>query len=165
VYLVPWLGASLTNLTAVIICYVTAAHDPVLAAVCALVAMSSINFLCDNIITPRIVGREVGLHPLVIIFALLAGFQLLGIVGMIVATPMAASIKIILSRWLPLQKVEVRKGKPEPLAIDIHGALHMALSGVGAVARKMEGAVGIGTHHGEPSKEKKAHPDDDPGTP
>jgi predicted PurR-regulated permease PerM len=145
VYLGPWVGAFLTNVTAIIIGYVTAAHDPLLSAVCAMAAMTTINFVCDNVITPRIIGREVGLPPLVVIFSLLAGFQVLGVAGMIVATPVAASIKIILARWLPLQTVEPRKGRPAPLAFDLHAAARMILERVGRLGEAIEdGLAAVG---------------------
>ena len=40
-------------------------------------------------LTPRLVGRRIGLHPLVVIFALLAFGQLFGFVGVLVALPVA----------------------------------------------------------------------------
>ncbi|WP_026189011.1 AI-2E family transporter [Orenia marismortui] len=49
-----------------------------------------------NIIAPKIMGKEVGLHPIVIIFSLLAGGELLGIIGMLIAIPIAAIIKEIM---------------------------------------------------------------------
>ncbi|HEX3032252.1 MAG TPA: AI-2E family transporter, partial [Bacillota bacterium] len=47
-----------------------------------------------NIITPKILGEAVGLHPLIIIFALLAGGHLWGVTGMIIALPLAAVIRV-----------------------------------------------------------------------
>ncbi|TDX46786.1 putative PurR-regulated permease PerM [Orenia marismortui] len=49
-----------------------------------------------NIIAPKIMGKEVGLHPIIIIFSLLAGGELLGIIGMLIAIPIAAIIKEIM---------------------------------------------------------------------
>ncbi|GAB6139247.1 AI-2E family transporter [Halanaerobaculum tunisiense] len=46
-----------------------------------------------NIISPKIMGEEVGLHPIIIIFSLLAGGELLGILGMLVAIPVAIIVK------------------------------------------------------------------------
>lgn len=48
------------------------------------------------ILTPKCVGDGVGLHPVWIIFALLAGNALLGIVGMLLAVPVAAVVSEIL---------------------------------------------------------------------
>lgn len=52
-------------------------------------------FLEGNIITPKLVGSSVGLHPLWLIFALSAFGTLFGFVGMLVAVPVAAMIGVI----------------------------------------------------------------------
>jgi len=52
-------------------------------------------FLEGNIITPRLVGNSVGLHPLWLIFALSAFGSLFGFVGMLVAVPLAAAIGVL----------------------------------------------------------------------
>ncbi|RJQ11766.1 MAG: AI-2E family transporter [Bacillota bacterium] len=46
-------------------------------------------------VTPRILGVSVGLHPLVVIFSLLAGLNLYGILGMLVAVPAVAVGKVL----------------------------------------------------------------------
>lgn len=53
-------------------------------------------FLEGNIITPKLVGSSVGLHPLWLIFALSAFGTLFGFVGMLVAVPVAAMIGVII---------------------------------------------------------------------
>jgi predicted PurR-regulated permease PerM len=47
-----------------------------------------------GIITPRIVGEKVGLHPIVTILAILIGGQLFGILGMLLAVPVTAVLKV-----------------------------------------------------------------------
>ena len=49
------------------------------------------------ILSPRIVGGRVGLHPVVIIFALLAGGHLFGVAGVLLAVPVAATLRVILT--------------------------------------------------------------------
>ncbi|MEX2488430.1 MAG: AI-2E family transporter [Pseudomonadales bacterium] len=48
-----------------------------------------------NVITPRLMGKSVGLHPIWILFALLAGGAFLGIAGMLLAIPVAATIGVL----------------------------------------------------------------------
>ena len=50
-----------------------------------------------NFLTPKLVGDSVGLHPLWVFFALLAGGSILGILGMFLAVPVAAVIGVLLS--------------------------------------------------------------------
>ncbi|MEJ6397689.1 AI-2E family transporter [Yoonia sp. 208BN28-4] len=53
-------------------------------------------FLEGNIITPRLVGNSVGLHPVWLIFALSVFGALFGFVGMLVAVPVAAMIGVLI---------------------------------------------------------------------
>lgn len=53
-------------------------------------------FIEGNFITPKLIGDSVGLHPLWIIFALMAGGSLLGLTGMLMAVPLAAIISVLL---------------------------------------------------------------------
>jgi predicted PurR-regulated permease PerM len=50
---------------------------------------------------PFIVGRTVHLHPLVTIFAVLAGERIAGVLGMLLAVPVAAAIRVILEYAYP----------------------------------------------------------------
>lgn len=52
-------------------------------------------FLEGNIITPRLMGKSVGLHPLWLIFALSAFGSLFGFTGMLIAVPVAAAIGVL----------------------------------------------------------------------
>ena len=52
-------------------------------------------FLEGNILTPRLVGKSVGLHPVWLLFALSAFGTLFGFVGMLVAVPVAAAIGVL----------------------------------------------------------------------
>lgn len=55
----------------------------------------SVQLLENNVISPQVVGRTLRLHPLLIIFALLVGGELGGILGMILAVPVFAVLKVI----------------------------------------------------------------------
>ncbi len=48
------------------------------------------------VLTPWLVGDRIGLHPVVVIFAVLAGGQLFGFVGMLLALPVAAVLNVLL---------------------------------------------------------------------
>lgn len=52
-------------------------------------------FIEGNFITPKLMGKNVGLHPLWIFFALFAGGALFGILGMFLAVPVAAVIGVL----------------------------------------------------------------------
>lgn len=58
------------------------------------------NQIENGIISPKIIGDRVGLHPLVVIFAVFVGGDLMGIVGMLLAVPVAAILRVILAYFL-----------------------------------------------------------------
>ena len=51
-------------------------------------------------LNPKILGKEMGLHPLTIIFAVLIFGDLLGFLGILFAVPIAATLKVIIYRYL-----------------------------------------------------------------
>ncbi|HEY3328525.1 MAG TPA: AI-2E family transporter [Capsulimonadaceae bacterium] len=73
-----------------------------------MVAVLTTNQIYDNIITPRVVGGGVGLHPVAAILALALGARLGGFWGLVLSVPIAASIQAILFRVFP------RLTKPTP---------------------------------------------------
>lgn len=52
-------------------------------------------FVEGNILQPRLVGRSVGLHPVWLMFALVAFGYLMGFVGLLVAVPLAAAVGVL----------------------------------------------------------------------
>ena len=65
------------------------------AGLVVLVLYVILNIIQANLLVPIILGREVRLHPVTIIIALLIGGEFLGILGMIVAVPVVAMLKVI----------------------------------------------------------------------
>ncbi|GAB6171459.1 AI-2E family transporter [Paradesulfitobacterium aromaticivorans] len=53
----------------------------------------------SNVISPKIMGESVGLHPLWIIFALLAGGEIAGVWGMLIAVPVAAVLRVVIRHF------------------------------------------------------------------
>lgn len=60
------------------------------------IVFGGVQLMESLILAPRIIGGSVGLHPLVILFSLLIGAKLLGILGMLLAVPTAATLKALL---------------------------------------------------------------------
>jgi predicted PurR-regulated permease PerM len=56
-------------------------------------AMVAIKFLDDWVFQPAIMRRAVHLHPLLLLFAILAGGQLFGFFGLVFAVPVAATLQ------------------------------------------------------------------------
>lgn len=64
------------------------------------------HLIFDNIVYPRLVGGSVGLHPVVSMFVIFSGGALFGLVGMIIAFPLAGAVKVILERLLRVTTVQ-----------------------------------------------------------
>ena len=64
-----------------------------------------IYFSYDQLVTPRVVGGAVGLHPVFAFFAIMSGATLFGIPGMLAAYPVGGAIKVILSRMIPMMQL------------------------------------------------------------
>lgn len=57
------------------------------------------------ILTPWLVGDKIGMHPVAVIFAIMAGGQLFGFLGVLLALPVAAVVMVVL-RWLHARYTE-----------------------------------------------------------
>ncbi|HKP53556.1 MAG TPA: AI-2E family transporter [Chloroflexia bacterium] len=71
------------------------------AAIGVVIAFTILRQLEDHLIMPFVVGRAVHLHPVITIFSVLAGGAMAGILGMLLAIPVAAAIKIIIDFLYP----------------------------------------------------------------
>jgi predicted PurR-regulated permease PerM len=65
----------------------------------------------NNLIQPQIQRRTVNVHPLLTIVAVLCGATLLGVLGAIVAIPVAASIQILLREYVDLRTFSLKTPK------------------------------------------------------
>ncbi|MDQ2986828.1 MAG: AI-2E family transporter [Armatimonadota bacterium] len=65
-----------------------------------LVVYIAVGLIYDSVVHPQLVGKSVGLHPVVSVFVVLCGGALLGIVGMLLAFPLAGMVKVILDRLI-----------------------------------------------------------------
>lgn len=53
----------------------------------------------DYVISPRILGRSLELHPLAAIFGVLAGAEVAGVLGVYLSIPVMATLRIVWNRW------------------------------------------------------------------
>jgi len=89
--LIPYFGPVIGAVPAVLLALT---KSPGMAFKVALIILI-VQQLEGNIISPKLMGDSVGLHPLWVIFALLAGGELAGFWGMLLAVPVAAVIRVV----------------------------------------------------------------------
>ncbi|MBA3304700.1 MAG: AI-2E family transporter [Thermoleophilaceae bacterium] len=69
----------------------------------------------NNVIQPQIQRRAVSINPFLVIVAVLFGSSLLGVLGALVAVPMAASIQIAAREYMDFRGIRPRRPAPEEL--------------------------------------------------
>lgn len=92
--IIPLVGSTLGLFVGVLVAWFQTG-DMIYVSIIAAIFMAG-QFVEGNFLTPTLVGDSVGLHPLWIMFALLAGGSLFGIVGMLLAVPVAAVIGVLM---------------------------------------------------------------------
>lgn len=105
----PWIGA----IPAVVLA--TLESPPLGAAVFLLYL--GVQQVENSFLVPKVMQRAVGLHPFLVLVALLMGGSLLGIAGVIISVPVAAAIQVVLGRlWLgpPPAAAEGSPQQPSP---------------------------------------------------
>lgn len=98
--IIPYLGNLLGGGLAALMALATSGEWTALGVV---ILFGVIQALEGNLITPKVMGNQVGVNPLVVILALLIGGYIWGIIGMIVSVPMVAIIKVLLDKKDELQ--------------------------------------------------------------
>ncbi|WP_298577145.1 AI-2E family transporter [uncultured Luteimonas sp.] len=93
---VPYLGAATGIVLAVLAALVQAQGFDIKLLALVGVVFTVGQLIESYILTPRIVGDRIGLHPVAVIFAIMAGGQLFGFVGMLIALPVAAVGNVLL---------------------------------------------------------------------
>jgi predicted PurR-regulated permease PerM len=90
---IPYIGITLTIIPSVILTLLAHGFDWHLGAVLATFAIAQ--FLEGTFLTPKIVGDKVGLNPVWVILAILVFGNAFGFLGILLAVPMAASLKVL----------------------------------------------------------------------
>lgn len=108
---IPIFGSIISTIPAVLL----GLTQSVFAAVGILVWIIVIHFIEGNILNPKIIGSSAEMHPAVIIFALIAGEHSYGIVGAILAVPIASVIQTLYlffkeNRWQHEELVSIDGG-------------------------------------------------------
>ena len=93
-WVIPYLGTLIAMIGGTVMAL--AQYGDVQHAVYVWVWLAGVQLVESYVLTPRLVGQAVGLHPVVYIVALIAGANMFGFVGMLVAIPVTAVLKVLL---------------------------------------------------------------------
>ena len=95
--LVPYVGPVVGFGSLVIVCL---AEGSVRHLIIGAVILAAVMFIDGNIINPRMLSNNVEVHPVLVIVALLAGGRVGGVVGMLVAVPVVALLKLQFDKYI-----------------------------------------------------------------
>ena len=95
--LVPYVGPIVGFGSLIIICL---AEKSVMHLLIGAVILALIMFIDGNVINPRMLSSNVEVHPVLVIVALLAGGKVGGVVGMLIAVPVAALLKLQFEKYV-----------------------------------------------------------------
>jgi len=105
---IPSIGSILAALLPIPMALVTfdlGTSAGVVSVILTLTVPGSIQFLIGNVIEPKVMGDSLDLHPVVVMLSLIFWGTIWGPVGMLLATPITAVIRLMLDKLEPTQPI------------------------------------------------------------
>jgi predicted PurR-regulated permease PerM len=112
--MIPFVGPFIALIFAVIVGLTQSVKIGLLVVVIVIVAQQ----IADNIISPHMLGNKLQIHPLTIILLLLFAGNLDGFMGLFLAVPVYAVLKVVISNALRIRKIKkdgAKKHKTNPI--------------------------------------------------
>lgn len=103
--IVPFIGPLLSAIPAIFFGFTQGTTEGILVAILYLVVQQVEN----NIIVPKVMGKSTGMNPLVVMLSILAGAQLYGIVGALLAVPVATALSVYIESVIQGKKIKEEK--------------------------------------------------------
>lgn len=98
--IIPYFGPIIGAIPAVAITAATSGKMVLMVLLCIFI----IQLIEGNLLSPYIVGKSINIHPVAIIFALLLGGQLSGVLGMILAVPVLTVLNVITTHLFAIRR-------------------------------------------------------------
>ena len=113
--LIPLVGSTIAGVVVGIVAAVVGFPGKLIAWVIFLIVYQQFE---NNVIQPVVYRRTVAIHPLVVIVAVLIGGSLLGVLGALLAIPIAATVQIVVKEWWQYRRARLLPDNvpPPPLA-------------------------------------------------
>ncbi len=94
--IIPFFGAAIGAIPAVLVALTISVNKVIIV----LAVITVVQSLEGNLFSPLIVGKSVHLHPIIIMFSLIVGGELGGILGMLVAIPVFVTLREVVAFWI-----------------------------------------------------------------
>ena len=98
--MIPYFGAIISIIIAAIITLITGNLTQTIWMLIVSIILQQID---ANIINPKIIGKTLKISPVLVIFAVTVGGAYFGILGMFLAVPVSAVIKILVENYLEIR--------------------------------------------------------------
>jgi predicted PurR-regulated permease PerM len=108
--IIPYFGPIIGMIPAFIIGFLT---DGLWQGLLAILILFIIQQIDGSLIYPRVVGSSTGLHPLFVLLAVSVGGFYFGLVGMILAVPIAGILQIFIRRWAAAKETAKCRANPD----------------------------------------------------
>ena len=100
--MVPYMALVVGLVPALLLCW--AEYQELWRLLAVVGVFAGAQMLEGTVLSPRILGKSVDLHPVWILLAVIAGGSLFGFIGMLLAVPTAAAIQVFTRHWLKLYR-------------------------------------------------------------
>jgi len=107
-FFIPYFGF----ITMLIISTVVATLNPMMTMYyvgSAVGYLLTLHIIENFILSPRIIGKKIGLHPIVLLLSIFLFGYLFGFIGLLIAIPAAGSMIVIAKDWDAKRKMELSK--------------------------------------------------------
>ena len=98
--IIPYFGAIVAVALSILITLITGGFSQAIVMAIVVIVLQQID---SNIINPKIIGNSLEISPLLVIFSVTVGGAYFGVLGMFLAVPVAAVLKIVVDDWLEMK--------------------------------------------------------------
>jgi predicted PurR-regulated permease PerM len=118
-YTIPYFGAIVSTIGIGLTAFIRLHLAGAIEVTFVMILIHQVFF--DNVVAPKVIGRNVNMHPLLTLLALMAGGVMFGIGGTLLAVPVAASLQVILVHIFPQLRTD--KGSMEKAELTVKSTL------------------------------------------
>ncbi|HEX4734732.1 MAG TPA: AI-2E family transporter [Thermoleophilaceae bacterium] len=116
--LIPLVGSTIAGVVVGIVAAVVGFPGKLIVWVIYLIVYQQVE---NNVIQPVVYRRTVAIHPLIVIVAVLIGGSLLGVLGALLAIPIAATVQIVVKEWWQYRRARLLPDNVPPPAVQPEG--------------------------------------------
>jgi predicted PurR-regulated permease PerM len=103
--LIPYCGPFIAYFSTAIVCLINGQYKELIIAIIALVIIQAVD---GNVIQPKLLSKSIEIHPVIVIISLIFGSAIGGLLGMLLAVPVGALIKLLFVRFID-HRIQVKE--------------------------------------------------------